>query len=1132
MLTHIPPSKYWFAPRAVTISLNALDDHDTIQVSVAGNAVVMVHMEGIDGLDYDAGHNYRRWRLVGSPTYFPTHTAKYVYIAIPRPATATVPDASASGSSASGSTASGPAMIVFPSEEVDLYGKNAQGEQLYPDRYYYLFTNAIITSSGEDGNTRRDWAEGHDELITGTLHTDYGNDHTTDSDWYEYITDTSVVKFLKDLTMAAGTVFRNLYARTLQIVSGGSITFENGNGEINKVAEFGNLTDNSAKDIVTPAYLSDREAKIEEKYLRKDQDDETEYDITAKNLKAKESVEGKNITAKKDDEGNGGNVRAEGNLFVDGNSTFVGDVETNNISNRGKITTKDLEVTGEAHFFSLVIDEVKSVGGRMILSPASMVVDYVSYDAPELINGCVRLYQRSTNGSEEIQGQFRAGDFMICQTFNIKGRTSDETKPLLVDSEGFYILDAEGYYLQEGSSVTSNTFYRSYVVNVGTGTYLDDNGEEVSATYIDILLDPSEYCDAEYNYGTVEPSIGDNIVSLGHATDKTRQSAIILSAYTDGYLDTAIIAPSFAQYDGIDSIGYIDEHRRNYIAKNGSKFVGDFSITPDLMKEISNAIHEPKIIDGYWHTWSAQEEKYVSTGIKAEGQSARFRTLTDNGCSATFGVVDNISFINVVVSVSLYDINGKEQTELPVSTTTVKLIDDTGQPLKIGDIRNNTYGKFLRGDLTDSEFAKVAAAIIIVKVNKGDTEEGGEAEEEPMPLALDDETSEDDTSVDDSVVVEGNLDDDEEDDNYETYTITVPVTFANGVTFDINQKTNELNAWARGEDGDFSHFGMSPKDIVLHVGNAGINLIEGTITLSAENTIIDGDLNLKGVIVESTKNNNGETATIIVDMDNTKSITVNNPLQTIVVLPMYVEHKYNLSPEGENPTYWGTPAYKQAGTHLTIYTTPVDDLQGWSSLDASKWVREGRMGDLLTYSTLVCADPRMLCMDRDYYNNYRVVRPMRDWYGGNNKLEDFADGRFSVHGAIGRFILLPPGQMLHLISSIEQYKDEYGQSKDVLVWNVINAADFAPAPFTLTNYNTDNGDEHIFSNGTPNMGMDDTGTPNYWRDMFFAVNHYKVASGVEFGALPNEPIPNMILNIKLAGIGDTGGDQLPRFTHG
>lgn len=43
----------------------------------------------------------------------------------------------------------------------------------------------------------------------------------------------------------------------------------------------------------------------------------------------------------------------------------------------GKVTTKDLEVTGNAHFFNLVVDEVKAAGGQVILSAADMTIDKV-----------------------------------------------------------------------------------------------------------------------------------------------------------------------------------------------------------------------------------------------------------------------------------------------------------------------------------------------------------------------------------------------------------------------------------------------------------------------------------------------------------------------------------------------------------------------------------------------------------------------------------------------------------------------------------------------------------------------------------------------------------------------------------
>ena len=97
-MTEASASNYWISSTALSITLNAMGDADYIQANVASGAMIMCYMRNIDGLGYDAGHNYRRWNLIANPTYFNSTTEKYVYAAIPRK-----------------QQENGTALIVFPS---------------------------------------------------------------------------------------------------------------------------------------------------------------------------------------------------------------------------------------------------------------------------------------------------------------------------------------------------------------------------------------------------------------------------------------------------------------------------------------------------------------------------------------------------------------------------------------------------------------------------------------------------------------------------------------------------------------------------------------------------------------------------------------------------------------------------------------------------------------------------------------------------------------------------------------------------------------------------------------------------------------------------------------------------------
>lgn len=247
------PRDYWISPTALTFTFNALNLPDYVQVSCVSGAQILVYVKGI--IPYDEGHNYRRWTLQAAPTVFNTHTAKYVYVALPRDMQSTQS-----------------ALIVFPSEEIDIYGQNAAGEQIGSDDRFYIFLQGIISSSGDNGTVDRRWLQA---ASMGYLSSDEALDAgPTDTEWYEYAA--GVLTFLKDLTMKAGTAFIQLMARSLTILSGGSIQFEGQDGQLTGVASTD--TPLTAPDkAVTPVYM-DTNA------LSKAHSDSTPYDLAMRDL--------------------------------------------------------------------------------------------------------------------------------------------------------------------------------------------------------------------------------------------------------------------------------------------------------------------------------------------------------------------------------------------------------------------------------------------------------------------------------------------------------------------------------------------------------------------------------------------------------------------------------------------------------------------------------------------------------------------------------------------------------------------------------------------------------------------------------------------------------------------------------
>ena len=199
-----------------------------------------------------------------------------------------------------------------------------------------------------------------------------------------------------------------------------------------------------------------------------------------------------------------------------------------------EITTEYLEVTKAAHFFKLVIDEIKAVGGRLIITPASAEIHHV-----EELSDRFRCYFKANDGKKQIYQEFEKDDQIICQTFNAAVGTSYDV---------------------------SNTYYWRLCVGVSDSTITI--GDE-DFFYVDLSKTDKD------KYSVSTPKQGDNIVQLGNRTKEDRQAAIIISAYNDGYLDPEIKAPSLVQYQGINDYS-LKTHRLNVISKGLNQFKGAY----------------------------------------------------------------------------------------------------------------------------------------------------------------------------------------------------------------------------------------------------------------------------------------------------------------------------------------------------------------------------------------------------------------------------------------------------------------------------------------------------------------------------------------------------------------------------
>lgn len=183
-----------------------------------------------------------------------------------------------------------------------------------------------------------------------------------------------------------------------------------------------------------------------------------------------------------------------------------------------------LLVRKTAEFVQLVIRELQSVGGEIVLSPASMKVSNVeSIPKGSTSSGyesgapyeMTRCYFLQKVGDREIVNQFVENDLVRCQTFNIKTGTSESAR---------------------------NRYYWRRVHAVGSD-------------YIDVVNSSGE--------GTDQPAAGDELVQMGNTTDVARQSVLYLSAYGED-------SPSIKLYKGVNDYT-LDGREVFCLSPNGSR---------------------------------------------------------------------------------------------------------------------------------------------------------------------------------------------------------------------------------------------------------------------------------------------------------------------------------------------------------------------------------------------------------------------------------------------------------------------------------------------------------------------------------------------------------------------------------
>lgn len=329
---------------------------------------------------------------------------------------------------------------------------------------------------------------------------------------------------------------------------------------------------------------------LNRKYLRKDVNDTAKGDIRfEREIGSSDFINGW--------EGKGWNIQNDGDAVFN-TSVIRNELLSNTISSRqfasgpfgtgyilkndpktGKsyIEADEIYIRLKAYFDTLEIKHLAHVGGRIVLSPASMecikveevsaenekVYDSTGEQVYDSLNDEVlapksggekayRCYFKQTDGEREIVNEFAVDDLAQCREFNVKTGTSHNV---------------------------SNQYYWRRVLYVGED-------------YIDLSITD---CDT----GSMAPKAGDTIVTVGNKTNKSRQNVVFFSSYDED-------APCVKLYSGVDSYSMLNKEvtaispnadknvfTGKMIIKPGSTGFGNLADAPN-MDEINGAIADAK----------------------------------------------------------------------------------------------------------------------------------------------------------------------------------------------------------------------------------------------------------------------------------------------------------------------------------------------------------------------------------------------------------------------------------------------------------------------------------------------------------------------------------------------------------
>lgn len=254
--------------------------------------------------------------------------------------------------------------------------------------------------------------------------------------------------------------------------------------------------------------------------------------------------------------------------------------------NSKEITTEYLTVTKQAHFFELIIDKIRSVGGQLIITPASCIIDYVwginnsgqFVEVNQANESSIKQYAifwRSTDADgRSVSNDFVAGDQVICQSFNnnVKVGTnyniSNKYYWNLVDriEQPTWINLSTGAMAPDAQAATGNKYW----ICMGySKTYVNGNLVNNNIAW-DIHEQSNDEFDTNVTWGNMPAVPPDNTYASGMMTSASKVYGIKITPRDENVSVTNSI--SFNIRKIVTDIN--DSTRNNYISNGNNIVIG------------------------------------------------------------------------------------------------------------------------------------------------------------------------------------------------------------------------------------------------------------------------------------------------------------------------------------------------------------------------------------------------------------------------------------------------------------------------------------------------------------------------------------------------------------------------------